>query len=95
MGFGGVLSAGKAFAPNLHGYPQDVFELSTALLTANGEASRTLWDMNIEIQNIPSPSKLITTMDKHRFGAAMFVMALLICSLALVVSLWLYFGIHR
>lgn len=46
--------------------------------------------MNIEIQNIPSPSKLITIMDKHRFGAAMFVIALLICSLALLGSLWLY-----
>jgi len=51
--------------------------------------------MNIEIQNIPSPSKLIMTMDKHRFGAAMFVIALSICSLALVVSWWLYFGMHR
>jgi hypothetical protein len=46
--------------------------------------------MNIEIQNIPSPSKLITTMDRHRFGAAMFVIVLLICSLALVICFWLY-----
>ena len=46
--------------------------------------------MNIEIQNIPSPSKLIATMDKHRFGAAMFVIALLIWSLALVGVAWVW-----
>lgn len=46
--------------------------------------------MNIEIQNIPSPSKLITTMDKHRFGAAMFIIALLICSLAVVGMTWVW-----
>lgn len=46
--------------------------------------------MNINLSEIPSPSKLIATMDKHRFGAAMFVIVSLIFSLAVVSSLWLY-----
>lgn len=48
--------------------------------------------MNIEITDVPSPSKLITTMDKHPVGATLFVMALLILSVALVVCAWLYFN---
>jgi hypothetical protein len=51
----------------------------------------TLWPMNIELQNLPGPSKLIATMDKHPVGACLFVVALLICSLAAVGLSWLWF----
>ncbi len=47
--------------------------------------------MNIELQNLPGPSKLIATMDKHPVGACLFVVALLICSLAAVGLSWLWF----
>ena len=47
--------------------------------------------MNINLTELPSPTKLIVAMDKHRFGAAMFVVAALIFSLAAVASLWIYF----
>ncbi len=47
--------------------------------------------MNINLTELPSPTKLIVAMDKHRFGAAMFVMALTILSVAVVVSLLIYF----
>lgn len=49
--------------------------------------------MNIEITDVPSPSKLIATMDKHPVGAAMFVVASLILTVALVVCAWLYFSV--
>jgi hypothetical protein len=41
--------------------------------------------MNIKFDQIPSPSKLITTMDKHPVGACLFVVALSIVLLAVVV----------
>jgi hypothetical protein len=47
--------------------------------------------MNIDFNDIPSPSKLITTMDKHPVGAMLFVAWSLILSVALVAVLWLYF----
>jgi hypothetical protein len=47
--------------------------------------------MNIRLTELPSPTKLIVTMDKYRFGAAMFVVALLIISAAAVASLLIYF----
>ncbi|WP_188707886.1 hypothetical protein [Polaromonas eurypsychrophila] len=47
--------------------------------------------MNIEIQNLPSPSKLIATMDRHPLGACLFVVALLICTVALVGLAWIWF----
>jgi len=47
--------------------------------------------MNIRLTELPSPTKLIVAMDKHRFGAAMFVMASLILSVALVALAWVYF----
>ncbi len=47
--------------------------------------------MNIELTNLPSPTKLITTMDKHRFGAGLFVATLSILSLAVVVLAWIFF----
>lgn len=31
--------------------------------------------MNININDVPSPSKLIATMDKHPVGAVLFVIA--------------------
>ncbi len=46
--------------------------------------------MQIDFIDLPSPSKLITTMDKHRFGASLFVIALLILCVAAVVAVWLY-----
>ncbi len=49
--------------------------------------------MNIDFNDLPSPSKLITTMDKHPVGAALFVVALLILSVALVACTWLYFSV--
>ena len=47
--------------------------------------------MNIRLTELPSPTKLIVAMDKHRFGAAMFVVALTILSMAAVASLLIYF----
>jgi hypothetical protein len=46
--------------------------------------------MNIDLQNLPSPSKLITTMDKHPVGACLFLLALSILSLAAALfgGLW-------
>jgi hypothetical protein len=48
--------------------------------------------MNINFEDIPSPSTLITTMDKHPVGAALFVVVLLILSVALVACCWMYFN---
>lgn len=47
--------------------------------------------MNIKFDHLPSPSKLITTMDKHPVGASLFVAALSILSLVAVVfaGLWI------
>ena len=47
--------------------------------------------MNIKLSELPSPTRLIVAMDRHRFGAAMFVVAALIFLLAAVASLWIYF----
>ena len=47
--------------------------------------------MNIDLTELPSPTKLIVAMDKHRFGAAMFVVALTILSVAVVACLLIYF----
>jgi hypothetical protein len=47
--------------------------------------------MNINMTELPSPIKLIVVMDKHRFGAAMFVVASLILYVALVALAWVYF----
>ncbi|UUZ63954.1 hypothetical protein LP417_00790 [Polaromonas sp. P1-6] len=47
--------------------------------------------MNIEFNNLPSPTKLITTMDKHPLGACLFVVALLTISLVAVVFVGLWF----
>jgi len=41
--------------------------------------------MQIVFNNLPSLTKLIETMDQHRFGAAMFVIVLLILLVALLV----------
>lgn len=41
--------------------------------------------MNIDFNDLPSPSKLITTMDKHRVGAAFFIVALFLVVLGIVV----------
>jgi hypothetical protein len=48
--------------------------------------------MNIEITDVPSPSKLITTMDRHPVGAALFVVLSLILAMALVACCWMYFS---
>jgi hypothetical protein len=48
--------------------------------------------MNIEITDIPSPSKLIAAMDKHPVGAALFVVALLILSGAVVAFALIFFN---
>ncbi|MFN3569398.1 MAG: hypothetical protein ACK4VX_03940 [Polaromonas sp.] len=47
--------------------------------------------MNIQFQDTPSPSKLITTMDEHPLGACLFVVSLLICAAALVGLAWIWF----
>ena len=47
--------------------------------------------MNIRLTELPSPTKLIVAMDRHRFGATMFVVASSILSAAAVASLWIYF----
>ena len=47
--------------------------------------------MNIKLSELPSPTRLIVAMDRHRFGAAMFVVAALIFLLAAVASHWIYF----
>jgi hypothetical protein len=48
--------------------------------------------VNIKFDQIPSPSKLIMTMDKHPVGASLFLVALLICLLAAVVCalIWMH-----
>lgn len=46
--------------------------------------------MNIDIKDILSPSKLITTMDEHPVGAALFVVTLLILFVGVAGCLWLY-----
>lgn len=48
--------------------------------------------MNINFQDLPSPVKLITVMDKHPVGASLFLVALMICSLAAVVCvlIWMH-----
>jgi hypothetical protein len=48
--------------------------------------------MNIELTNLPSPTKLITTMDNHRFGAGLFVATLAIIAVAAVVLAWIIFS---
>lgn len=50
--------------------------------------------MNIDIKDIPSPSKLITTMDEHPVGAVLFVVALMILFVGVAGCMWLYF-MHR
>jgi len=47
--------------------------------------------MNIKLTELPSPTKLIIVMDKHRFGASLFVVAAFIISAALVALAWVYF----
>ncbi len=47
--------------------------------------------MNIRLTELPSPTKLIVAMDKHRYGATLFVVALTIISAAAVASLLIYF----
>lgn len=51
--------------------------------------------MNIKLTELPSPTKLIVAMDRHRFGAAMFLAASSIFSLAAVASLWIYFYFNQ
>jgi hypothetical protein len=48
--------------------------------------------VNIKFDQIPSPSKLIMTMDKHPVGASLFLVALLICLLAAVACalIWMH-----
>jgi hypothetical protein len=46
--------------------------------------------MNIDIQNIPSPSKLIMTMDKHPVGASLFIAGFSILLVVLLVCLMLW-----
>jgi len=41
--------------------------------------------MNIDFNDLPSPSKLITTMDKHPVGAVLFVLALFFVVVGIVV----------
>jgi hypothetical protein len=50
--------------------------------------------MNIQFTNLPSPTKLIATMDKHPLGACLFVVALLTISLVAVVFVGLWFFSH-
>jgi len=46
--------------------------------------------MNIDIRDIPSPSKLIATMDEHPVGALIFVVTLLILLAGVAGCLWVY-----
>lgn len=50
--------------------------------------------MNVNFQNLPSPSKLIMTMDKHPIGACLFVMTLFIGIAGLLGFTWLWFSLH-
>ncbi len=50
--------------------------------------------MNINFNDLPSFTRLIETMDAHPVGATFFVIALLICSVALGWCLWVYYT-HR
>jgi hypothetical protein len=50
--------------------------------------------MNIDIKDIPSPSKLIATMDEHPVGAAFFVVTLLILLVGVAGCLWVYFTLR-
>ena len=57
---------------------------------ANNYTAKAKYNMNINLTEIPSPSKLIATMDKQRFGAAMFVISLLISFAGAVALTWVY-----
>lgn len=46
--------------------------------------------MNIDIRDIPSPSKLIATMDEHPVGALIFVVTLLILLVGVAGCLWVH-----
>jgi hypothetical protein len=46
--------------------------------------------MNINFQDLPSPVKLITVMDKHPEGAKLFLVAMLMCLVAAVVLAWMW-----
>lgn len=50
--------------------------------------------MNIDIKDIPSPSKLIATMDEHPVGAVLFVVCMLILFVGVAGCIWLYLA-HR
>lgn len=49
--------------------------------------------MIIKFEDTPSPSKLIATMDKHRFGATIFAILFVVAGAVAVVAIT--FGLQK